>query len=239
MVSALLTGVSLALALPSTSRARLERVVARAPDGDASRRGSRVSPAVVAALSAAVGSAVLVGGLLGLVVGAVAGVIVLRVVSRLEPADVRRRRAELEAALPGAVDLVGACLSVGRPPGLSVQAVARAVGGPLGAELEVIASRLALGADPVTVWHESAWVEPLAPLCRTMARSIETGAPMAEGLHRLADDLRRRERANAEQRAASVGVRAAAPLGLCFLPAFLLIGIVPTIVGAFSAMSWG
>ncbi|MPZ96075.1 MAG: type II secretion system protein, partial [Propionibacteriales bacterium] len=34
----------------------------------------------------------------------------------------------------------------------------------------------------------------------------------------------------------SVGVRAAAPLGLCFLPAFVLIGIVPAIAGAFAAL---
>jgi hypothetical protein len=61
---------------------------------------------------------------------------------------------------------------------------------------------------------------------------------MADGLALLAGDLRRRRRAAAEQRARSVGVRAAAPLGLCFLPAFVLIGVVPSVVSAFAAMSW-
>jgi hypothetical protein len=99
--------------------------------------------------------------------------------------------------------------------------------------------RLDLGAEPVGVWCEvAAGPGPLAPLGRTMARSLQTGAPMADGLALLAADLRRRRRAVTEQRARSVGVRAAAPLGLCFLPAFVLVGVVPAVVSAFSAMSW-
>jgi tight adherence protein B len=35
-------------------------------------------------------------------------------------------------------------------------------------------------------------------------------------------------------RARQVGVLAAGPLGLCFLPAFMLIGVVPTVVGTFT-----
>jgi pilus assembly protein TadC len=69
-----------------------------------------------------------------------------------------------------------------------------------------------------------------------MARSLDTGAPAAEALTRLADDLRRERRTLADQAARSVGVRAAAPLGLCFLPAFVLVGIVPSIVSAFGAL---
>jgi hypothetical protein len=71
-----------------------------------------------------------------------------------------------------------------------------------------------------------------------MARSLDTGAPMADGLRLLASDLRRAHRAAVERKARGVGVRAAAPLGLCFLPAFVLVGIVPTVVSAFAAMSW-
>ena len=35
-------------------------------------------------------------------------------------------------------------------------------------------------------------------------------------------------------RARAVGVRAALPLGLCLLPSFLLLGIVPLVVGMLS-----
>ncbi|MGH3366424.1 MAG: type II secretion system F family protein, partial [Nocardioidaceae bacterium] len=112
-------------------------------------------------------------------------------------------------------------------------------GGPLAQDLSVVVLRLELGSDPVAVWGELGRESgPLAPLGRTMARSLETGAPIAADLRRLGDDLRRRARAHSQQQARNVGVRAAAPLGLCFLPAFVLIGVVPSIVSAFTALPW-
>ena len=44
-------------------------------------------------------------------------------------------------------------------------------------------------------------------------------------------ELAARAHADAEDAARRVGVRAAVPLGLCLLPAFLLIGIVPVVAG--------
>ena len=38
-----------------------------------------------------------------------------------------------------------------------------------------------------------------------------------------------------QARARSLGVRTAAPLGLCFMPAFIVLGVVPTVIGTFSA----
>jgi hypothetical protein len=46
---------------------------------------------------------------------------------------------------------------------------------------------------------------------------------------RLADELDRRARLGVEERARAVGVKAAVPLGLCLLPSFLLIGVVPLV----------
>jgi hypothetical protein len=48
---------------------------------------------------------------------------------------------------------------------------------------------------------------------------------------RLAAEVRAERRSAAEQAARRVGVLAVAPLGLCFLPAFLLLGVVPVVVG--------
>ena len=54
--------------------------------------------------------------------------------------------------------------------------------------------------------------------------------PVVAAVERLADDLARAGRAESEDRARAVGVKAAVPLGLCLLPAFVLIGIVPLVV---------
>jgi Flp pilus assembly protein TadB len=255
-LAAALCGGAVAVALPGGARSRLGMIprgaqapCARSGAGTAGGGGeghpdaawSRASgpwSAAAASCCGAVGAAVVLGGVPGVVAGVVTGVVAFAVLRRLEPRAARQRRERLAADLPTAVDLLGACLAAGRPPAQAVSVVASAVGGPLARELDVVTVRLDLGADPVGVWRDvGLHGGALAPLGRTMARSLETGSPMADGLGLLADDLRRRRRAAVEQRARGVGVRAAAPLGLCFLPAFVLIGIVPSVLGAFASLS--
>jgi hypothetical protein len=48
--------------------------------------------------------------------------------------------------------------------------------------------------------------------------------------------MRARARAEVEARAKTVEVRAAAPLGACFLPAFVLLGVVPLVAGLFGSL---
>jgi Flp pilus assembly protein TadB len=139
----------------------------------------------------------------------------------------------LAAELPAALDLLAGCLVAGRPPSEALAAVTAALTGPVADELAVVSTRLSLGGDPVSVWLGVSAHPVLGPLGRTMARALETGAPVADALTRLVEDQRRQRRWDAEQRARSVGVKAAAPLAVCFLPAFIAVGIVPTIAGAF------
>ena len=92
-----------------------------------------------------------------------------------------------------------------------------------------VRARLELGLDPVQVWSGLADDPVLAPLGRALARAHRSGAPVAETVARLAEELAERARADVEDQARTVGVRAAVPLGLCLLPAFLLVGIVPVV----------
>ncbi|MDQ4104368.1 MAG: type II secretion system F family protein, partial [Actinomycetota bacterium] len=54
---------------------------------------------------------------------------------------------------------------------------------------------------------------------------------LAESLTRLAADMRASAREQSEVRAQRAGVLIAAPLGLCFLPAFLALGVIPVLIG--------
>lgn len=65
---------------------------------------------------------------------------------------------------------------------------------------------------------------------RAVARAVDGGAPLAEALERIAQDQRARHRADAMAAAARVGVHAVGPLALCFLPAFVLIGVLPLVL---------
>jgi Flp pilus assembly protein TadB len=193
-------------------------------------RRIRVPLAALAALS---GWTVL-GGWVGTVVGIAAGAVGWRILDRVESPAVARRRVLVEQDLPIAVQLLGACLAAGAAPANAVLVVAEALAGPIGDELRQTHHRLVLGVDPVAVWQTVDG--PLLPLGRTMVRAYESGASVRVAIEALAGDVRSDARLRVESLARSVEVRASAPLGVCFLPAFVLLGVVPMVVGIFSSL---
>lgn len=186
---------------------------------------------LAAAVAAGGGTAMFVGLPWGLLLGLVVAVVAVVVLGRLEPARVRHRRQRITADMPIAVDLLAACLRSGSAPVAAVDAVAQAIAGPVGEALGGVVAMLRLGGDPVDCWATLCREPALAPLGRTVGRATASGAPLADALEHLAGDCRERRRAEAEAAAKRVGVRAAAPLGLCFLPAFVLLGVVPIAAG--------
>ena len=176
------------------------------------------------------------GGPVGWAGGAAAATAVWVVSGRAEDPAVVRRRERLLDDLPTGVDLLAACLDAGSAPESSLVVVSRALGGPVGEEFLGIHHRLEVGVDPVRVWRAVAAHDELGPLGRAVGRAHQTGAPVGRAVHQLAEELRERARADVEARARSIEVKAAAPLGLCLLPAFVLLGVVPMVVGVFSAM---
>jgi Flp pilus assembly protein TadB len=190
------------------------------------------------ALSAAIGAVTFLGGLAGAVAAPVAAVGTWIAVGRVEPAGARRTREQVARELPHLVRLLGVALASGAPPATALEVVADALPGAASDRLRPVASRLRLGADPAAGWAALRSDPALAPLGRALGRAEEGGVPVAEAIARLADDLAQQARGEVERRARAVGVRAAVPLGLCLLPAFLLIGIVPLVGGLLSSLSW-
>jgi Flp pilus assembly protein TadB len=166
----------------------------------------------------------------------VCAVAVWVVLGRTEDPAVVRRRDQLAEDLPIGVDLLGCCLDAGAAIESALVSVSRAIGGPVGEELLAIHHRLDVGVDPARVWRSVSGHPQLAPLGRAVGRAHETGAPVGQAVHRLAEELRDRARADVEARARSIEVKAAAPLGLCLLPAFVVLGVVPMVVGVFRSM---
>lgn len=192
---------------------------------------------VWAGLAAAAGP-VVVAGWPGWVLGLALAAWVLVWASRAEPAQVRRDREAIRRDLPGLVMLLSAALRAGADPGTAVRSVASALPGP-GADLLHGAGReLELGRHPAEVWQGLARHQELTPLARALTRATESGISISDTVTALAAELAERSRAEAEDRARRVGVRAAVPLGVCLLPAFLLLGIVPTVVSLAAAIRW-
>lgn len=168
------------------------------------------------------------------VLGLLSGFLLSWWLGRLESPSVAREREQMARDLPLTIDLLAACAEVGLPVQAALGPIAQAVGGPLAVRLDNVSARLALGASPLEEWTRLARDQQLAGLGRTMVRAHRSGAPVAQGLNRLAVDRRRERRTQAQVNARAVGVKVAAPLAACFLPAFMLIGVVPTVVGGFT-----
>ena len=66
-------------------------------------------------------------------------------------------------------------------------------------------------------------------MARAFVRALESGSALGPALDRAARDARARRRRAAEEAARAVAVRAVGPLGACFLPAFVVLGVVPMV----------
>jgi Flp pilus assembly protein TadB len=180
--------------------------------------------------------AAFLGGAAGWAAAPVASGAAWLVIERAEPAHVRRDRDLARRDLPHVVGLLADALRSGQPPDAALDVVAGALPGPAAARLADLAPRLRLGVDPVQVWADLAADPALGPLGRALARAHRAGTPVVPAVERLADELARSARAEVEDRARAVGVKAAIPLGLCLLPAFVLVGIVPVVAGLLTSL---
>ncbi len=180
----------------------------------------------------------LVGGATGAVLGLIAGGFVWVTCSRSEPPGVRREREAVARGLPHVTRLLGIVLGSGQSVTAAFGVVAEALPGSAVGPLLRARSALGVGVPPELVFADLARTPGLEPLGRALLRSAESGAPVADVVVRLADSLAGAQAASLEDRARTVGIRAAVPLGLCLLPSFLLLGIVPVVAGALGALQW-
>jgi Flp pilus assembly protein TadB len=178
----------------------------------------------------------LLGGVVGIVAAAVVLLLVPRLLGRMESRAERVRRTALDRQAPLLADLLAATLATGATFRASLGAVAKAIGEPTAGALGPALVAMDLGADPVEAWRSCGGTGAHALVIDAVARSAESGAPVSRVLARLADDLRREHRVVVEVAARSAGVRAVAPLAACFLPAFVLLGVVPVVASLAGAV---
>lgn len=135
-------------------------------------------------------------------------------------------------AVAAALDVFAACLSSGMAVGTAAAATGPTAPRPLSNVLSRAAELLALGADAGAAWADTETRDRhVDALTRLARRSAASGAALATGVAELADQSRQ----DAADAARATGERAsvliAGPLGLCYLPAFLCLGVVPVVMG--------
>jgi pilus assembly protein TadC len=184
----------------------------------------------VTVVVAAVMVALAIGGWAGPVLGV--GVAVgarhwlVRAQSRVSLAERRRVGAEL----PFAADLLAASMRAGAAPDVAARCVGQAMPGPVGDRLSRVDRALRFGATAGEAWAYLGDLPGAGRITQAAVRSQHSGAAFAGSLQRVADDLRADALIAADAAGRRAGVLIVLPLGLCFLPAFVLAGLVPVIV---------
>ena len=166
------------------------------------------------------------GAAFGLVMGIACGWWLAR---QPTPSD-RALRRQFDADLPFAVELVAAALRAGATPDAALHVVAEAMGGPVGSRFGLVERAIRLGATTAEAWSYLGDADGATRIARAAQRSDHSGSSFAGALVRIADDLRTDRALATETAARRAGVLIVLPLGLCFLPAFMLTGLVPVIL---------
>ncbi|NAZ75794.1 type II secretion system protein, partial [Kineococcus sp. T13] len=148
-----------------------------------------------------------------------------------------------EADVALVLDLVAAGVQAGLPPARALEAALDVLGDALGdagggaaaavpAALRRVAVQLTWGGDAEAAWSalEDECGDRWRPLADALLLSARTGAPAASLLVSAAASARAERRWAAEAAAARLSALLVLPLGLCTLPAFLLLGVVPVVL---------
>jgi tight adherence protein C len=151
----------------------------------------------------------------------------------------RRRRAPRSLDdLPDVIELVVIAVRAGTTPSAAIVAAAPLAPASIRPAFDEVAHRLGRGqrlADAL-----GALVEALGPdtagFVDALATADRYGLPIGPVLDRLADDIRAERRRAGERHARTLPVRLSFPLVTCTLPSFVLIAIVPALLGAVSTL---
>jgi pilus assembly protein TadC len=233
VVAAVAAGLAVLSWLPPVAgRLRGNESLARADSDGRERRKRRL--AASAATGLAVAFAASSSGWWAAPVGFGAAVGSYVILGRLLTEAAIKRQSHLTAELPQVCDLLGVCLEAGLPLRVGAEAVAESLSGPMAEELAGVSAKVRLGIDEHKAWAEFAAQPALAKLGRELSRSAGSGVSLTARLRALGVDARRTAAGAAETRAKRVGVSSVLPLMACFLPAFVLVGVVPIIGGMVS-----
>jgi hypothetical protein len=133
---------------------------------------------------------------------------------------------ELDTVL--VLELVAAALATGAALPRALTVVGDAVGGVTGDVLRRAGTALVLGATWPSAWGGAP--ASVVVLADALEGSWTSGASPAPALRARADRIRRERRRAVRTAAARLSVHLVLPLGACFLPAFVLAGLVPVVL---------
>lgn len=189
---------------------------------------------------------VFTGSLIGLVTGPAAmlltplgAVVGYRLPRMILSSRARKRSEEVARSLPDMVDLMAVCTQAGLNVALSLKRVADRTTGLVGQELRRTLEEIELGVPrPQALEGLAKRVrsEDLDALVAVLIGSERFGTQVSAALENFSREVRGRRRRRAEEQARRAPVKILFPLVFLILPAFILLTVVPLLLGTFSSL---
>lgn len=126
------------------------------------------------------------------------------------------------------LDLLASCLQAGLSTASACQVVADISKQPVWQQTAVM---LRSGLAAEQAWQPMRGIAGLEDVAVCMSTSQQSGTSLKDNISNIAQQLRQQAQADASAQAQRVNVLIALPLTLCYLPAFLLLGLLPVVAG--------
>jgi len=131
------------------------------------------------------------------------------------------------------------CLAAGLNIGDALSKVSANAPPDVFEDLSVVVSKYELGAPMnITLQELGNAKARWRPITDALVGALVSGGPVQNHLEDLLNSLRITAEMENLKRIRGLSVRAVAPLGLCFLPAFMMLSIAPMVVGLFRSTVW-
>jgi len=147
----------------------------------------------------------------------------------------RRRRAAMDRDLPDFLDVLAVTVMAGVNFRQALSRVAVRFPGPLADEVQLTLHQIANGAsvrDAFTDLRRRSASEPVGQFVSALLQSQELGAPLAESLQQIAEDMRRDSGQRQRQKAARTSPRVTLVTSLVLVPGALIFIVVGLWLGA-------
>ncbi|WP_421083343.1 type II secretion system F family protein [Rothia nasimurium] len=143
----------------------------------------------------------------------------------------------VDEGLPGALylDLTATLLASGQSVPSALQMLGELDAGRHRRYLGAVVTKLVAGANWEQAWGKDV-PQDLAGVKDALGLTLATGAPGAQLVSALAERHRRHRQRSYEKSAATLAVKLVVPLGICSLPAFICLGVIPVLIALLPAL---
>jgi tight adherence protein C len=150
-----------------------------------------------------------------------------------------KRQTAMQAAAADTIDQLTICVEAGLGFDAALARVATTTEGPLTDEIRHTISDIQAGvprAQALRTLSDRAQIVEIRHLVTALLQAQKHGVPMAETLRVQSAEMRLKRKQHTEEKAAKLTVKMIFPIIVCFLPVFLIITVVPALLGVFRAL---